>query len=111
MDKHYFSVANAEALGVYLNIPMHVIKALKKDNVGDATALLFNVIKFWLFLAEPISSKLAKALEIAEEIRSKLIIIITASYMCCCRCGFVPELDLIVILELEITCHNNYYPI
>ncbi len=88
MDKHGFSVADAEALGEYLNIPMHEIKALKKDNVGDANALLFNVIKSWLFLAEPTSSKLAKALEIcgylkiAEEIRSKLIIIITASYVC-----------------------------
>ena len=74
-----FSAADAEPLGLYLNIPWPIMNTLKKDNVGNARGLFYAVIGSWLDLTEPTSEELAKALDrsghqrIADIIRGTLL--------------------------------------
>ncbi len=78
MEKEDFSAANAEYLGVHLNISRSTMETLKKNHVGDIKALSYAVIGSWLDITDPTSAKLAEALDncglkrIAEKIRSKL---------------------------------------
>ncbi len=57
-----FSEAKAGILGENLGIPRAIIKALKKNNVGNAAGLFSDVIDDWLNNSEPSWRKLANAL-------------------------------------------------
>ena len=57
-----FSTADSENLGENLGIPRAIIKALKKNNVGNAAGLFSDVIDDWLNNSEPSWRKLANAL-------------------------------------------------
>ena len=82
LNNHGFSAADAEDLGLYLNIPRGIMRTLKKDNVGNSNALFHDVIGSWLDITDPTSAKLAEALDncglkiIAKKIRSKLLSIL-----------------------------------
>ncbi len=56
-----FSAADAEDLGVHLDIPWSTMKTLKKTNAGNPKSLLYDVIGTWLDHTEPTSDKLVTA--------------------------------------------------
>ncbi len=62
LKEENFSSANAEDLGVHLNIPWSTMKTLKSNNVGNANSFLYDVIGTWLDLTEPSVEEFAKAL-------------------------------------------------
>ncbi len=77
LEKENFTAANAEYLGVHLNIPRSTMETLKRDYVGNTKAFFYAVIGSWLDLTKATSEKLAEALDkcgysrISEKIRSK----------------------------------------
>ena len=78
MKEEGFSAADAETLGGHLNVPRSDIRTLKKNNVGNAMSLFYDIIDTWLQLTEPSLEELAKALErsdyknIARRIRGEI---------------------------------------
>ncbi len=61
-DEH-FSAADSESLSVHLNLPMHEIRTMKVNNVGNAKGFLYAIIDSWLRLNEPSVGVLADALD------------------------------------------------
>ena len=77
LKEERFSSADAQLLGVHLNIPQPTMNTLTKNNVGNADGLLYDVIDSWLNFTDPTAEELAKALDnsdckrIADRIRGK----------------------------------------
>ncbi len=81
MKAEGFSASDSETLGVHLKVPRPNIRTMKKNNVGNATGLYYDIIDAWLQQREPSLEELAEALErtdyinIARKIRGKIEII------------------------------------
>ena len=58
-----FSEADAETLGVHLKVPWPEIRTMKKNNVGNARGLYYDIIDAWLQQTEPSLELLAVALD------------------------------------------------
>ncbi len=63
LTEEQFSAADSESLGVHLNIPMHEIRTMKANNVGNAKGFLYAIIDNWFRLTEPSVEVLANALD------------------------------------------------
>ena len=58
-----FSAADAETLGVHLQVPRSDIRTMKKNNVNNAVGLYYDIIEAWFQQREPSLEELAEALE------------------------------------------------
>ncbi len=78
MKDEGFSEADAETLGVHLKVPRPEIRTMKKNNVGNARGLYYDIIDAWLQLTKPSLELLAEALDksdykkIATKMRGEL---------------------------------------
>ncbi len=81
-----FSAADAETLGVHLQVPRSDIRTMKKNNVNNAVGLYYDIIEAWFQLKEPSLEELAEALErtdyknISGRIRGEIEILCITSY-------------------------------
>ncbi len=92
-----FSEADAETLGVHLKVPWPEIRTMKKNNVGNARGLYYDIIYAWLQLTKPSLESLAEALDksgyknIATKIRGEIELIMDWCICSTCASRFYPS--------------------